>query len=170
MIPCNEPEVLSEWAKSKCGRLSVSAANKTRVYVGTYTQTLAHVAGKAVGIYIYELDHSSGALRQIGLAPDVVNPSFLTVDRGGRHLYAVSELKDATGRSGGEVSAFAIDPSTGGLSLLNKQSSHGGDPCHVTVDATSSVAIVVNHENGPVAAYPVQSDGRPDESLRVGVR
>jgi 6-phosphogluconolactonase len=133
--------------------------SQTRAYVGTYTQSLGHVAGKAVGIYIYDLDQSSGALRQIGVAPDVVNPSFLTVDRGGKHLYAVNELKDETGRSGGGVSAFRIDPASGALTFLNQESSHGGDPCHVTVDATGSTVVVVNHENGTVAAYPVRSDG-----------
>jgi 6-phosphogluconolactonase len=145
----------------------MATGSSTRVYVGTYTQSLGHVAGKALGIYIFELDQSTGALRQIGLAPNVVNPSFLTVDHRGRFLYAVNELKDATGRSGGEVRAFRIDPATGGLTFLNKQSSHGGDPCHVAVDATGSVVIVVNHENGTVAAYPVQSDGSLGEASDV---
>jgi 6-phosphogluconolactonase len=141
--------------------------SQTRVYVGTYTQTLGHVAGKALGIYLYELDQSSGALRQIGQTPDVVNPSFLTVDRGGKYLYAVNELKDETGRGGGGVSAFRIDPASGGLTLLNQESSHGGDPCHVTIDATGSVVVVVNHENGTVAAYPVRSDGSLEPASAV---
>lgn len=141
--------------------------NPTYVYVGTYTGTLGHVQGKAEGIYVFTLDQKSGALQPSSVRSGVVNPSFVTLSPSRRYLYAVNELKDASGTSGGEVSAFAIDSATGALSFLNRQSSHGGDPCHLTVDATESFVIVVNHENGTVATYPIQSNGSLGEASDV---
>jgi 6-phosphogluconolactonase len=120
---------------------------------------MGHVQGKAEGIYTYSLDPSNGRLTQTSVAAGVKNPSFLAVSRDQRFLYAVNEDKVGDGTTGGGVSAFAIDRATGGLTFLNDQPSHGGDPCHIAVDATGSYVVAVNHENGTVACYPVQSDG-----------
>lgn len=137
----------------------MSAARSTFVYIGTYTQSLGHVVAKGEGIHIFTLDQSNGALKPVGVAKGVLNPSFLTVDRSGRYLYSTNETKDTNGEPVGGVSAFAIDAATGGLTFLNRQSSRGGDPCHLTVDATGSVVIVANHEDGIVSSYLVQPDG-----------
>jgi 6-phosphogluconolactonase len=130
-----------------------------RVYIGTYTNALPHVAGKGEGIYVFDFDAQTGALRPLTVAAGVVNPSFVALDPRRRYLYAVNETKEWEGQPGGGVSAFAIDPRSGGLTFLNRQSSHGADPCHLTVDATGACVIVANHENGSVAAYPIQVDG-----------
>ncbi|HLZ09973.1 MAG TPA: lactonase family protein [Chloroflexota bacterium] len=137
----------------------MSATRSTYVYVGTYTANLAHVVGKGQGIHVFKFDQTNGALEPVGVAGGVLNPSFLTVDPRGRYLYCVNETKETAGEPVGGVSAFAIDPATGELTFLNRQSSHGGDPCHITVDATGSVVVVANHENGSVAAYLIKPDG-----------
>jgi 6-phosphogluconolactonase len=132
----------------------MAAPGSTFVYVGTYTHSLGHVQAKGEGIYVFTLDQATGALQPVSVATGVYNPSFLTVDPSKRFLYATSEAKPF-----GEVYAFEIDPATGGLTFLNSQSSHGGDPCHLMADATSSLLIVVNHEDGVVAEYPIHPDG-----------
>ena len=132
----------------------MAASGLTYVYVGTYTHTLAHVQANGEGIYVFTLDHATGALNRVSITKDIYNPSFLTVEPSHRFLYATTEAKPV-----GEVHAFAIDPNTGGLTFLNRQSSHGGDPCHLVADATSSHLIVVNHEDGVVAEYPIRADG-----------
>jgi len=131
----------------------------TYVYVGTYTQALPHVDGKAEGIYVFTLEPASGALNLVGVTPGVVNPSFLALDPTGRFLYAVNETSETDGQPTGGVSAFAIDPTTRLPRFLNRQSSHGTDPCHLTVDRTGRFVVVANHGSGSVACYPIQADG-----------
>jgi len=145
----------------------VSAANPTYVYVGTYTQTLPHVAGRAEGIYVCTLDQATGALNPVGVATGVVNPSFLALAPSGRYLYAVNETSETDGQLGGGVSAFAVDPTTRLLTFLNRQSSHGVDPCHLTVDATGNYVVVANHGSGNAACYPVRADGSLGEASDV---
>lgn len=145
----------------------MTVTDLTRVYVGTYTGTLPHVVGKAEGIYYFTLDRATGALKPLGLTANVVNPSFLALDPSRRFLYAVNEADETDGQPGGAVSAFAIDPSSGGLTFLNRQTSHGTGPCHLTVDATGSFVIVANHGSGSVAVYPIQSDGSLGEARDV---
>lgn len=137
----------------------MATTQPTYVYVGTYTTTLPHVRGKGEGIYVFTLEPETGALNPSSAITGVVNPSFLALHPNQRYLYAVNETSETDGQPGGGVSAFAIDPATGGLTFLNQQSSHGTDPCHLTVDQTGSYVVVANHGSGTVACYPIQSDG-----------
>src|SRR4051794_12880544 len=49
------------------------------VYVGTYTQALAHTPGHAGGIKRCRFDPGSGALTVEGAVSGVVNPSYLAL-------------------------------------------------------------------------------------------
>jgi 6-phosphogluconolactonase len=131
-----------------------AAAEKFRVYVGTYTQ------GASKGIYLLELDLASGSLTSKGLAVESVNPSFLAVHPSRRFLYAVGEVGDFQGEKSGAVSAFTVDAASGTLSLLNQQSSRGQGPCYVAVDRTGKNALVANYGSGSVACLPISGDGR----------
>lgn len=127
-----------------------------RVYIGTYSKA------NSKGIYVYDLD-STGQLRDTGQTAQAQNPSFLALHPDGQYLYAVSEVGQSSGEPdcepGGGVSAFAIDARTGGLSLLNQQSSRGEGPCHVAVDPGGHIVTVANYGGGSIASLPIESDG-----------
>lgn len=128
------------------------------VYVGTYT------SGKSEGIYLYRLNLSSGELKLLGTTRGVVNPSYLTLDRRRRFLYAVNEVEEFGGRKSGAVSAFAVDPSTGALRFLNQQPTLGGAPCYVSLDAAEKFLLVANYVGGNVAVLPLRTDGSLGEA------
>jgi 6-phosphogluconolactonase len=128
------------------------------VYVGTYTTPAAR--GRAVGIYAYRLAPPSGALTLASKIPRVTNPSYLVLHPSQRYLYSVNEVKEMARQPGGGVSAFAIDPATGALRYLNRQSSHGAHPCHVSLDRTGHFLFVANYTSGSVVMYPLQDDGQ----------
>ena len=130
------------------------------VYVGTYTSIAPEPRGRGKGIYVYRLDPASGALTFVALTPDVPNPSFLTVHPDGRTLYAANEVTELDGQPGGAISAFAIDRETGRLTFLNRQPSHGTDPCHVQVDRTGRNLLVANYTSGSVAVLPIEAGGQ----------
>lgn len=123
------------------------------VYVGTYTRH-----GVATGIETYRRDPESGVLTHLSTAP-MVDPSFLAFSPDKKYLFAVRELREAAGEGPGDAVSFAIDQETGALTQLSEQSTHGGEPCHLTTDPSGSVLIVANHENGTVAVFPVNPDG-----------
>lgn len=128
-------------------------------YIGTYTRTEPHVAGKSQGIHILRFDPATGAFSPQSVAPNNDNPSFLTLDAAGTHLYSVNEVGDFEGQAGGGVSAYAIDPDSGELTLLNQQFSGGPAPCYVTIDSGSRHVLVANYSGGSVMMLPVQEDG-----------
>jgi len=129
------------------------AWTKERVlYVGTYT------SGKSEGIYVYSFAPHVGALGNFE-SKKSVNPSFVTVDRSRRFLYAVNEVGEYEGKPGGYVSAFEINSISKNLWFLNQQPTHGADPCHLTVDSKRKVLLVANYTGGNVTALPIRADG-----------
>ncbi|HXG60328.1 MAG TPA: lactonase family protein [Planctomycetota bacterium] len=124
------------------------------VYVGTYTGR-----DGARGIELLRLDPASGDLTPAGTAAEASNPSFLAIHPNRRFLYAVNEVADFEGRKTGVVSAFAIEPATGALRFLNRQSSEGTGPCYVSVDPSGRCVLVANYGGGSVAALPIREDG-----------
>jgi 6-phosphogluconolactonase len=62
------------------------------------------------------------------------------------------------------VSAFAINPVSGKLTLLNEVPSRGSDPCYVSLDKTGNYVLVANYTGGSAAVFPVSKDGRLGES------
>jgi 6-phosphogluconolactonase len=130
--------------------LSTVYAESLPVYFGTYT------SGKnsSKGIYRSVLDTETGELSAPVLAAEAMNPSFIEIHPGGKFLYAVSESGDA-----GTVSAFAIDPDTGNLKLLNSRPSGGSNPCHVNIDRSAKNVLVTNYSSGSVSVIPIAADG-----------
>jgi len=124
------------------------------VYVGTYTWRASK------GIYLAQLDLATGRLESVELAGELTNPSFLAIHPSRPLVYAVGELGDFAGKKAGAVSALAIDPKSGKLTLLNQQPSGGPGPCHLTVDRTGRCVLVANYSGGSVACLPIGEDGR----------
>ena len=132
--------------------MTVQQTGQYYVFVGTYTR------GASEGIYVYRLDLATGVLGYTDKATGVENPSFLDIHPTHRYLYAVNENNE------GEIRAFALDPQKGALDFLNKQSTHGAAPCHLSVDASGQCALVANYGSGNVCAYPVREDGQLGEA------
>ena len=131
----------------------LAADAKYLVFVGTYTDKGSQ------GIYSYRFDPASGTATPLGLAAKTQNPSFLAASSDGRFLYAVNEVSTLNGQAVGGVSAFAVDRSTGKLTLLNQVSSLGAGPAHLALDWTGKYLLVANYDAGSAVAFPIQSDG-----------
>jgi 6-phosphogluconolactonase len=133
-----------------------------RLIIGTYTEQLPHVHGKADGILTASFDEASGSIGQVTMAAAVRNPSYLALSATGTSLYAVSETDDFEGQPGGGIAAYARDLATGGLALLNTAASLGDAPCHVALDRTGRFVLTANYgtDAGSVTVYQVGPGGR----------
>lgn len=134
-------------------------------YVGSRTTKERNARG--VGITVWRVDpgRRSWDLLQTVPADDgnpatptpagaiPVNPSFLALNSDGTRLYAVHG--DATA-----VSAFAVDPSHGTLTLLNTVDVGRRNPVHLTLDPTGDWLVVsFLAVPGCVMTLPVGTDG-----------
>src|SRR5215217_6810055 len=110
-------------------------------YVGSYTRGMPG-GGPAspLGISVFAVAPETGALTLVQTVPSE-NPLFLALHPSQRYLYAVNEVEDFEGRRTGSVEAHAIDPSTGALSLINRQGSGGLGPAHLAVDPSGRYVV-----------------------------
>ncbi len=131
-----------------------SAPRELLVYIGTYTKT------EEQGIHWLKLDMGTGKLTAVGKLSGQKNPSFLAIHPNKKFLYAVNEIGSYKGEKAGGVSAYSIDQKTGTLTFINQQSSKGGAPCHLVIDATGRNVLVANYTGGSVVSLPVSRKGR----------
>jgi 6-phosphogluconolactonase len=124
----------------------------TLVYIGTYARQ----------IDVFDLDQTSGALSHVRTVGDVPTPTYLAFSKDQKTLYAVNELEDVGG-----VSAFGVEPATGQLTFLNRVSSGGAVPAHLSVDPTGRWLLVANYGGGTIAAIAIQQDGALGEAASV---
>jgi 6-phosphogluconolactonase (cycloisomerase 2 family) len=98
------------------------------------------------------MDNATGAWRHVQLLDDLVNPSFLAFDRSRQFLYTVhGDLSDIT--------AMAIDPTSGKLGVINRQSTQGKNPVHLSIDPGNRFVVVANHITSTLALLPRHDDG-----------
>src|SRR5205807_10371187 len=64
------------------------------------------------------------------------------------------------GEKSGSISAFSINRNSGKLTLLNRVSSLGAGPAHLSLDKTGKYVLVANYGAGSVAAFPIDHEGR----------
>ena len=125
------------------------------LFIGTYT------SGKSKGIYVYRFNESTGTGTEVSTI-GAKNPSYLSLSPDGKHLYATDEDE-----SGGAVGAYAFEPATGRLALLNSQSSRGSCPCYVSEDKSGKWVFVANYCSGTLAALAVNTDGSLAPAIQV---
>lgn len=129
-----------------------AAGQKAFAYVGTFTASIDG-GGNGKGIYLFEMNSTSGELSLVNLAAPAANATWLSFDASGRFLYAVSEVGK------GSVSAYTVDRSNGALQLLNTVSSEGAGPTYLSLDASGKYVFVADYAGGAVSILPVQPNG-----------
>ncbi|WP_445489743.1 lactonase family protein [Niallia sp. 03133] len=116
-------------------------------YIGTYTKS------SSKGIYSFSLDTEKKKIVNINLVAEIDNPTYLTISKDNKYLYAVG--KD--GALGG-VAAYSIDSSSSKLQFLNSQFTEGASPCHVSVDQNNNTVLSGNYHKGTAEVYPINKE------------
>jgi 6-phosphogluconolactonase len=134
--------------------------DRTFAVVGSLTRDAPYFQGaRGSGIIVFDFDARSGQLTRLSEKGGVDNPTYLTVHEGNRCVYANSEV---FGWNEGTVSAYRLDPRTGTLSYLNKQSALGSILAHNSLDRTGRFLFVANY-----SVYAEPEDSLPDQAVVV---
>lgn len=137
-------------AEPSKNKSSVSGSTPMYAYVGSRTTRERNARGD--GITVYKVDQGKGTLELVQVVKDLVNPSFLALNKAGDRLYTVHGDKS-------DVSAFSIDKATGKLIFINQQSTEGKNPVHLALDPSGRFLVVSNHIGGSLAVLNVAADG-----------
>ncbi|MFF1635418.1 lactonase family protein [Leifsonia sp. NPDC058248] len=123
----------------------------SELLIGTYTESLPHVDGRAEGILSARFDGER--LIGVEVAARVTNPSWLTASADGSRVYSVIE----TAPDGG-VTAFARD-ARGSLTPLGTASSGGAEPANLTLDPSGRFLVAGTYGGGSISVFALAADG-----------
>jgi 6-phosphogluconolactonase len=121
--------------------------------VGTQT------SGTSKGVYAYSFDSTTGQLKELGLAAEADNPTFLALTPNGGTVIVANELDTYQDKNSGAVSSYSLDRATARLTKIDEVASLGGGTCHVAVDRTGRCAFAANYGGGSAASFLVNADG-----------
>jgi len=117
------------------------------VYTGCFTTPARGARGRGIGIYA-----DGPAWAAAGAVSGLTNPSYLLTHPALPVLYAAHGDE-------GYVSVFAIDPTTGGLTLRRQAATAGGNGVHIALSPDATRLLVCNYGTGTIAVLPVAADG-----------
>jgi 6-phosphogluconolactonase len=127
-----------------------SCAQKYYLFVGTYTNT------DSKGIYIYDFNSQTGEAKWISNTDSVTNPSWLTISKNQKYVYAVNETH---GLNPGRVTAYSFNKKNGTLHFLNTTASGGDDPCYISTTSNNKWLAVANYTSGTATVFPINENG-----------
>jgi 6-phosphogluconolactonase len=139
--------------------LAESVWGSRLLLVGTQT------AGTSKGIYAYSFEPKTGELKQIGLAAEADNPTFLALGPDRKTVLVANELDTYEGKSSGAVSTYSLDRAKARLTKISEVASRGAGPCHVAFDHTRRSAFAANYGGGSAASFTVDAGGRLSQAV-----
>jgi 6-phosphogluconolactonase (cycloisomerase 2 family) len=148
---------------------SANSAYAARAYLGGYTPEApgARSNNRGEGIYLVDVDNATGAPGNLKLVAKTLSPSWLTMSKDGKFLYAVNEVASFGPDKSGSVTAYAVNAQTGALKQLNVVSSQGAIPCYVSVHPSGKFLLVANYTGGTFSVIPIKADGSLGEATDV---
>lgn len=144
--------VLSSWRNAQ----AAAAQAPLIAYVGTYSSPLPIIRpgqvdqppGNGRGIHLFQVDRNTGALSPCGVHEQLTSPGCVAINASGTRLYAANETELLAENDAGTISAFAIDPATGQLTLLNTVSSRGAGPTNLCIHPSGRFVLAANYFGG----------------------
>ena len=136
-------------------------------YVGTYSSPKAFMRkdeqllppSNGRGIHLFTVDRATGALTPAGLYEQTTSPTCLVFNAAKTRLYSTNATDQFEGTDSGSISAFAVDPKDGHLTLLNTVTSGGMGPTYPALDPSGRFLLVANYFGGSVSVLPIRADG-----------
>jgi 6-phosphogluconolactonase len=131
------------------------------LYVASYSSPQGPEGSKGYGegIYLFEMDPTSGRLTKRAVFQNPNNPSWLAFNPARTYLYSANETSSYNGAASGSVSAYRIERSGGRLTLLNTESSGGAGPCYLSIHPSGKYAFTANYAGGTAAVLPIRANG-----------
>jgi 6-phosphogluconolactonase len=132
-----------------------TSLKQTHTYASTYayigSRTTQARSARGAGITVYQYDAQTGAMTLIQTISDLVNPSYLAINRAKTHLYCVHGDRS-------EISSFAIGED-GKLAFLNQHSCEGKNPVHLALSLDEQFLIASNHLSSTVVSMTIDPQG-----------
>ena len=116
------------------------------------------------GLYVFEMDTTSGALTKVSALKGIINPTYFTLSANGAFLYSCINTKLPRK---GTVASFSFDAKSKELTLVDSISSEGENPVYVSIDKTGQWLANANYGTGSVSIYNLSPDGKIELARQI---
>ncbi|OJZ87027.1 hypothetical protein ASPFODRAFT_81448 [Aspergillus luchuensis CBS 106.47] len=130
---------------------TMSSTTATYVYVGSFVMPQP---GKHEGLHVFRLDNDTGALTFVASYVPGLNVGSFAINYKRGMLYLTDEVPN-----GGQIFAFSMDPSTGGLTERGHWPSYGTQPSGIAL-ANSEDMVIVSHFTSRTGITTVAGDAQ----------
>lgn len=125
------------------------------LWICSFAQNVQLLVGSAAnkdtdGIYIYNFNTNTGEAT-LKKKVQVNNPSYMVFSAGQKYLYAITETAN--------ISSYVYNRPAGDLNFINKQSSGGKGPIHISTDKNGRYIFASNYDGGSLTVLPLRKDG-----------
>ncbi len=121
-----------------------SQAQKFNLLVGSSSNA------ETDGIYVYEFNSQTGEITNKTKAT-VNRPTYIITSPDLKYVYSITESAN--------ISSFEYNKVSGELIYINKQSSGGAGPIHISEDFSGRYLFAANYDGGSLTALPVRVGG-----------
>jgi len=132
---------------------SSKTPEKILFYVGSSDGSLEQ------SIFLCELEYNSGQVAILDSFPGSKASSYLVLSPDKEFLYAIDGTQSDPEQKHTSVASFRMIDPEGRMNIVNRQSSEGRGPCHVSCHPDGSFIFIANYSEGNIAAYPLNQDG-----------
>ena len=130
------------------------AQEKLTMIVGTYTDS------GSKGIYSFSFNQTTGEADVLD-SLEMTNPSFLTVSKDKKTIYAVSETNDGNA----SLNIISLNSDNGKMRLLSSVLTEGADPCYVATNW--KIVLTANYSGGSMSVFSL---GRGGKKAKLSMR
>ncbi|MGZ9584884.1 lactonase family protein [Paenibacillus marinisediminis] len=138
-----------------------SQEQRMLVFVGSYADASSD------GVYVYEFNEERGELKQLHSVAGLKNPTFLNVDESRRILYAIGETAAEDGSKTSDAISYAIQPTDGTLTEMNRAYALNGPACHIQRSSDNRYLTLTSYHKGSVSLVSLTEEGNVGELLDI---
>lgn len=112
------------------------------------------------GDYIYQVsfNDATGGVALVN-STRATTPSYFTFHLGNKHFYTTNEVETFQGqKNSGGITAYKLDDTGKGYSVINAVPSYGGSPAHISFDRTYKWLAVANYDAGNYGIWAINDD------------
>ncbi|MEI6865286.1 lactonase family protein [Flavicella sp.] len=142
-----------------CLTFTVQAQIST-LYVGGFTD------GEGKGIYTFDFNSQTGALKNQKLVAKANKPSYLVISPDKKTVYAATASDNYLNTNSGAIASFTV-LKDGMLEKNAEISSYGETPCHLSLNDKGDKLVVSNYSGGTFSLYSIHKKGQINTVIQV---
>jgi 6-phosphogluconolactonase len=136
--------------------ISTGCKENPRLFAGGYSE------GSTKGFSVFTFNERNGSLELLAESDAGPDPSYFCFSPKYELIYALNEVMEFRGETGGGLTSLRYDPESGQCEKLGELSIPYGGPCFISKSGDGEFLFLANYGSASVAVVKLGEDGIPE--------